>query len=244
MLSNITVVLQQPERALNIGAAARAMKNSGVTALTLVSPLPKKLDAAYRMATNATDVLDGARIVGSLAEALADVQAAFAVTRRGDLADASVLTPRGMAGHLSVFAASNRAALVFGPEHRGLSNAEIGLCQRIVTIPSSPSCPSFNLSHAVSILCYELYCATNERPVSTEAAAPMPQSGEIEAVLSHAQETLLKIGFLKEQNPGRLQPMLRSLIARAGVTARELRVLRGILAQMDWVAEKAGLKKG
>ena len=233
----ITVVLVEPERPLNIGAAARAMKNAGVTRLALVRPVPKRLDGAYRMATNATDVLDNARTCDSLADAIGPAVTAFAVTRRGDLGDPGVLTPRGLGELLVADPAVLPAALVFGPEHRGLSNGEIGQCHRVVTIPSSPDCPSLNLSHAVMVVCLELFCARFTRPAApARDAEPPPAAGEVEAVLAHARETLLTIGFLKPQNPHRLQPLFRSLIARARVSARELRVLRGILAQIDWAA--------
>ncbi|MFA6032285.1 MAG: RNA methyltransferase [Myxococcota bacterium] len=243
MQSDVVIVLQQPERAMNIGAVARAMKNAGITSLRLVDPV-KRLDGAYRMATNAVDVLDAAQTFGTLREALADVHAAYAVTRRGDLGDGTVLTPRDLAGAVAGGSAGQRIALVFGPEHRGLSNAEIGLCTRVVSIPSHESCPSLNLSHAVMVLCHEIYFAQYERPAEpVQAIEPAPEAAEIETILDHAQRTLLAIGFLKAQNPGRLQQVLRSAITRASLSRRELRVLRGVLSQIDWVVEKAGLSE-
>jgi TrmH family RNA methyltransferase len=145
----VTVVLVQPERPLNIGAAARAMKNAGVSRLALVRPVPRRLDGAYRMATNATGVLDRAETFDTLAAAIAGATTAWAVTRRGDLGDRTILTPRDLGERLASTPASLPAALVFGPEHRGLSNEEIGQCHGVVTIPSAPDCPSLNLSHAV-----------------------------------------------------------------------------------------------
>lgn len=237
ILDDITVVLVQPERPMNIGAAARAMKNAGVTRLALVAPVPKRLDGAYRMATHATDVLDRAQTFACISAAAAGAARIFAVTRRGDLGDASVLSPRELGALVAAEPAARPCALVFGPEHRGLSNAEIGACHRVVTIPSSPDCPSLNLSHAVMVVCHELLCALQARPdAPARAAEPLPPAGEIEELLEHARRTLLAIGFLKAQNPDRLQHLFRSLLTRATVTARELRILRGILAQIDWIA--------
>jgi tRNA/rRNA methyltransferase len=246
MPAGVTVVLHQPERATNIGACARAIKNCGIIDLRLVNPLPRKLDAAYRMATNAADVLDNAKTFGTLGAALSDSTLSFAVTRRGDLSDASVMTPRTAAEFIAESAGTGRVALVFGPEHRGLSNAEIGLCSRIITIPSSPDCPSLNLSHAVMVVCHEIFSTGFTRPEegAGDRRSEPPQSSEIEELIAHMQRTLLRIGFLKEQNPGRLNPVMRSFLVRAGATLRELRMMRGILAQIDWVAGKAGIGGG
>ena len=240
VLNNVTVVLLQPERSLNIGAAARAMKNAGITRLALVRPVPKKLDAAYRAATHATDVLDGARICDSLREAVEDAAMAFALTRRGEPGRKGVMPARAMAELAAQVARDHRVALVFGPEHRGLSNDEIGQCHRTVTIPSSPECPSLNLSHAVMVACHEIFVrAAAESSGRTADREALPDGAGTEAFLAHAQRTLLAIGFLKAQNPHRLQPMLRSLLSRAEVTDRELRVLRGILSQVDWATGRA-----
>jgi tRNA/rRNA methyltransferase len=239
VFDNIAVVLVKPERPQNIGAAARAMKNSGITCLRLVRPVPRRLDGAYRMATHATDVLDSATTHDTLLDAVSDAAAAFAVTRRADLGDREVLTPRELGALAAGKGQDGMLALVFGPEHRGLSNEEIGQCHRVVSIPSSPSCPSFNLSHAVAVVCHEIFAAAYSRPPKpARESEPPPPSAEVEELLVRVRGVLCRIGFLKEQNPNRLQPIFRSMLSRARVTSRELRVLRGILAQIEWATEK------
>jgi len=242
-LDNIIIVLNRPERIMNIGASARAMKNCGITRLRIVQSFPPRLDAAYRMATHATDILDKAGFFGTLPEAIADTKMSFAVTRRGNLGDTSVLALPELARFIKADRTSGDIAFVFGPERTGLSNGEIGLCPKILTIPSSGECPSLNLSHAVLLVCHALFSENFDRiGAVVEKTRESPSMSDLEDFLLHAQRMLLSIGFLKEQNPGRLQPMFRSLLSRAGITSRELRVLRGILAQVDWAAGKAEKK--
>ncbi|MBI5527501.1 MAG: TrmJ/YjtD family RNA methyltransferase [Deltaproteobacteria bacterium] len=245
VLDNIVIVLVQPERPQNIGAVARAAKNFGIPRLRLVRPVPRRLDGAYRMATHATDVLDATTTHDSLLDATADASASFAVTRRADLGDREVLTPRELGALAVKQAGGKRLALVFGPEHRGLSNEEIGQCCRTLSIPSSPSCPSLNLSHAVAVVCHEVFSAAVKRPAApARESEPLPPSAEIEELLVRGRELLRRIGFLKEQNPNRLQPMFRSMLTRARVTSREVRVVRGILAQIEWATGKGGAQGG
>jgi len=236
---DIIIVLNRPERIMNIGASARAMKNFGVTRLRIVQSFPPRLDAAYRMATHATDILNNAVFFGSLAEAIADTRMSFAVTRRGDLSDNSVVALPELPEFITSDKTEGGIAFVFGPERTGLSNGEIGLCRKVLTIPSSKECPSLNLSHAVLAVCHSLYSCDFDR--AGEAAGKTresPPMSDIEEFLTHLQSSLVSIGFLKEQNPGRLQPMFRSLLSRAAITSRELRVLRGILFQADWAQGK------
>ncbi|MCX7959804.1 MAG: hypothetical protein N3B13_12240, partial [Deltaproteobacteria bacterium] len=126
----------------------------------------------------------------------------------------------------------------------GLSNDELALCHYVVSIPTSELYPSMNLSHAVCLICYELKKSfvsdTNNQYTAKE---PLASVAEIENLLEHSKRTLSDIGFLKEASPGQLIPILRRLSANICITSKEVRILRGILRQIDWIYSKAGKPK-
>lgn len=227
----LRVILVRPEHPGNVGAAARALKNMGLSQLHLVAPECGHLTAdALKMAYGARDVIEGARLHASLREALQDVQwaAAFGMTRpdRPDavwLADAApVLVDRAYA---------HETALVFGPERSGLSNDELALCHQLVSVPTDPAQPSLNLAQAVLLGCYELTRTMAPAP----APAPELASGaEIDGLTDDLDETLHAIGFLQPPQGRRLLQELRAFINRAQPSPREVRVFRGILRQIRW----------
>lgn len=175
LLSRLRIVLVEPAGPLNLGSIARVMKNMGVHQLVLVNPHCHPTDDDARlMAVHAADVLNAARLVTTLPEALVGCHRAVATTARDrDILDAPLEHPRqvlpwllGHDGHGEVTdegpgsQAAPEAALIFGPEDRGLSNTELSYAQRSLRIPSSPTYPSLNLAQAVAICCYELYQLT------------------------------------------------------------------------------------
>src|SRR5678815_5119674 len=165
-MQDIRFVLVRPGQGGNVGAAARALKNMGGASLWLVDPRPFDDVEAVRFAHNATDVLEGARIVATLPEALAECRWIAGATRRGGRRRAITYTPRELA-RAAVHEPQRRPlAVVFGPEEDGLTMAELSLCHDVVRIPAAPEQPSLNLAQAVLVLAYELYIA------HLDAAAP------------------------------------------------------------------------
>jgi len=152
-------VLYRPQSAGNIGAAARALKNMGFDDLRLVGRGPLNDRDAVKMAVHADDLLANATVYPSLAAALADCSLAVGTTsRRGGYR--SRATPlRAAAVELDALATANKIAIVFGREDRGLTNRELKLCHRLVTIPTAPEYPSLNLAQAVMVVAYELMMA-------------------------------------------------------------------------------------
>ncbi len=120
------------------------------------------------MAMGGRDVLESAETYETLPQAVADCGYVVATTRRGGPLRAGGQPPRVMARKLLALGASNRVALVFGPEDRGLSNAELALCQAVCTIPADPATSSLNLAQAVLIVCYECYLAAGGEPPAAE----------------------------------------------------------------------------
>jgi len=244
--ASVDVVLVRPARAANVAAACRAMKNMGLGGLGLVEPPPDVgAPRARALAYGAWDVLDAARVSGTLREAVAG--ATFVVGTTGRPLP-SAWTPRRLAEEGTVRAGGGRTALVFGPEASGLRNDELALCHVHVHIPSDPAQPSLNLAQAVLVLAYEIRLSA-----LIEEAAPRPNDGDagerataadLEAALDDLARALLAIGYLNPDNPGKILAELRGLLARAGPTPREASLVRGMARQILWAAAGVARERG
>ncbi len=234
-LSRVEVVLVRPARAANVAAACRALKNMGLSSLHLVEPPRSLADPAARaLAYGAWEVLDGAERNASLLEAVAGSTLIVATTGR-ELA--GTISPRELAARAAELSHGGSLSLVFGPEASGLTGAELGLCHRLVHVPTDPACPSMNLAQAVLLLAYELrlaFLASGDRGSGAEAEPRPASAGEIERALADLRAGLLAIGYLQPESPDRILTELRRLLARAAPSGRELNLLRGIARQMRW----------
>ncbi|MBX9585533.1 MAG: RNA methyltransferase [Gemmataceae bacterium] len=246
-LSNCRVVLVRPHYAGNLGSVARAMRNFGLADLALVAPYcsPNDLDAR-RLATHGLPVLDAARTVPDLGEALADCTLALAtsgltagIAKRGMTGTPAELMPRAV----EAAAAGGRVGLVFGPEPHGLANDEIGRCHGLVHIPVDPEFSSLNLAQAVTICCYELRKAWSAaenagRAIQLPAQSPPAPHAEQERAYEHLREALAAVGFLFGTRADALMHAVRQLVGRAGPTSQEVRLLHGLARQLLYVAGK------
>jgi tRNA/rRNA methyltransferase len=234
-LANLSVVLVAPSGALNIGSTARAMANFGVSSLRLVAPQTDHLqDAARKMAVKATPILEQATIHTGLVEALADCHFAVGTTRRFGKYRENLLHPDEAARTLLPLLPRGRVALVFGREDRGLKTEELDLCQRLVTIPTSDQLPSMNLAHSVAVCLYEI-----ARRHGADAAAGgsrrLATVTQLEELFAHMRCTFAAIDYLDPQNPEHILRAFRRFLGRAALDPREVRILRGLLSQVDWV---------
>jgi tRNA/rRNA methyltransferase len=243
-LSRVEVVLVRPSRPGNVAAACRAMKNMGVSALSLVGGEGLAFDREARaLAYGAWEVLDGARRSASLPAAVAGCTLVAATTGR-ELGDA--WSPRRFAGEAEARARGGRIALVFGPESSGLRRDELDLCHVIVRAPTAPAHSSLNLAQAVLLLLYELRveALSTGRVRAAEAGEPAAAAGDLERAVAELREALLAIGYLDPANPERILSELRRLLARAGPNARELLLLRGLARQVSWAGRVARQRSG
>jgi tRNA/rRNA methyltransferase len=237
MLSNCRVVLVRPQVAGNLGAAARAMRNFGLTELVLVDPVADPADReARRLSTHGEAILAAARAVPDLTAAVADcgvVVATSALTaglyRGQNAGPPDAILPR-VAGQLP----HGPAALVFGPEPSGLTNAEISRCHFLVSIPTDPTYPALNLSHAVAVCLYELRRAWLGR--ADAGAEPAAGFAEQERMFEHLRAALEAVHFLYGPKADPLMHAVRHLIGRAGPTSQEVKLLHGLARQLMWVA--------
>jgi tRNA/rRNA methyltransferase len=208
----------------------------GLSRLLLVSPKRFPAPEAFSMASGADAILNAARIVETLPEALdgAVVAVGFSARRREFAGRA--LSSRETAEELATELKTDKPpeiALVFGNETTGMTNEELAHCDIAATIPANPDYSSLNLAAAVQVACYELRAALGAGRVWSAPKFAPATHDEIEHLFEHAQTTLAASGFFNPQCPKRLMPRLRRLFARSGLEHDEVSILRGILAQMD-----------
>ena len=235
MLEKIAIVLVEPREPGNIGAAARAMANMGLSRMVLVRPPEHRVADAYRMALAARPILESALVVDDLAQALAGFGLVAGTTRRLGSDRRGRITPRQFAAEVPDVAVANDVAVLFGREESGLTNDELQYCQRLVTIPSSEGFGSLNLAQSVLAIAYEIFLV--DRPSGSGgagASARRAPAADLEGLYGHMERVLLDIGYLDPDNPAHMMRVFRRLIGRAGPDAREVKALRGIFRQMEW----------
>jgi tRNA/rRNA methyltransferase len=232
-LENLRIVLVEPAGALNVGAVARVMQNMGLGHLVLVSPrCDWQGPQARLLAVRGATILERARVVSSLPEAVAGCQRVLGTAGRLDGGDRPVVEPE--AG-LAWVSAVPQGAVVFGREDRGLSNAELRYCQRLLTIPTDAAYPSLNLAQAVAICAYQ--ARRIAEPGGSQGAADLLHCAPVEAMADFYQELetlLLAAGYLHPHTAFRRMEKLRQLGDRLAPTIEEASLLRGIVRQLAW----------
>lgn len=237
-LSNIRIVLVNTSHPGNIGGAARAMKNMGLTQLYLVSPKDYPADKAVWRAAGAMDVLDSAIVVETLDDAIGECGLVVGTSARERRIPWPLVTPRECGDRAVVEAQQHEVAIVFGREDRGLTNEELHKCNYHVHIPSNPDYSSLNLGAAVQVLSYEVRMSylTQQQgtvPHFDDWDQPPVNVEAVERYYVHLQETLEKLGFLEPGNPRQTMTRLRRLYSRLRMDKMELSILRGILTAMQ-----------
>ena len=236
LFKRLRFVLVETSRAGNIGSVARAMKTMGFGELVLVAPRcsdPLHDPEAVAFASGALDVLENARIVGSIGEALEGCNFAAAVSARLREFSPPVWAPRDFAGHVAQQDVS--AALILGNERFGLPNQIVEQCNVLINIPANPAYSSLNLSQAAQVLAYECRMAA--------IGDSLPDTGigfqgdaasltQVEGMYAHLEEALVSIGFLDADNPKKLMPRLKRLFSRTQLETEEVNILRGIARQI------------
>ena len=236
------VVLVRTSLPANIGAAARAMLTMGLTRLTLVAPAHFPHADATALAAGAAAVLEAARVVSTLDEALAGTRLSVGFSARPRKFAGRVLPVREAAAEVVAETAEAEVALVFGTEMSGLSNAELARCSTIATIAANPGYGSLNVAAAVQLAAWELRMAALGGDVWRAPRFAPATHDDIEALHAHATRTLSAIAFFDPRRPRRLMPRLRRLFARARLEREEVNILRGILARIDeiWARNSEG----
>lgn len=238
-LARVRVVLVHTSLPANIGAAARAMLTMGLSQLRLVAPAHFPHADATALAAGAAALLDRARVVATLDEALAGTRLAIGLSARPRKFAGRVLALRAAAAEAIRMAADGDVALVFGTEMSGLSNDELARCEIVATIAANPDYASLNLAAAVQVVAWELRMAALGGDVWRAPRFAAATHDDVEALHAHALRTLKALRFYDPARPRRLMPRLRRLFARAGLEREEVNILRGILARIDAALEGA-----
>ena len=237
LFKRLRFVLVETSRAGNVGSVARALKTMGFSDLVLVSPRcddPLHDPEAVAFASGAIDVLEGARIVGTIAEALDGCNFAAAVSARLREFSPPVWSPREFSAHAAE-KADLRPALILGNERFGLPNQIVEQCNVLINIPANPEYSSLNLSQAAQVLAYECRLAAQGENRTQEGIGFHGEAAsvaQIEGMYAHLEEALVAIGFLNASNPKKLMPRLKRLFARTQLETEEVNILRGIARQM------------
>jgi tRNA/rRNA methyltransferase len=231
-LEHFAIVLNRPRFPENIGSAARAARNMGISNLILVDPEnPDKEKMLYLATRIGAELIESMKTYDTLREAVAEFNYVVGTTARTGGIRRAIKLPRSLAPYLARLSEKNRIALVFGSEDRGLTNDEIRLCHAIVTIPTTEH-SSVNLAHAVIIICYEIFMT--EIPVNDAPVPKLADSRDIEAMYDHLKQILVEIDFIKDDNPDYWMMNIRRAFAKTHLTSKDVATVRGICRQIEW----------
>jgi tRNA/rRNA methyltransferase len=208
------------------------MKNFGFSELVLVSPCELDMKARV-MAVHAYDIIENAKIEFSFRDSVRGSNIIVGMTGKPGKTDNKhfrlpAVFPRRLKEKLT--GKGGVISLVFGREDRGLANEELEMCDIIVNIPTSPDYPSMNLSHAVSVVLYELSGISG-------GTTYFADHFDIELLYEHIDEVLEDIEY-KEHKEDKTKLMLRRILGRAELTGREVQTLRGVLRRIQWKLNK------
>jgi TrmH family RNA methyltransferase len=243
-LTAIRIVLVEPSHPGNIGAVARAMKNMGLSDLVLIRPKAYPHPDASARASGAGDLLDRARVVDSVTDAVADVGFVAATTSRPRDQNFRALDLHDAAARIFEMSQRGPAAVLFGAERTGLTNEELALAHLLIRIPANPDYPSLNLAMAVQLTTYELFRAAgspaSSRPLS-EPVVPLAPGADMERFYTHLQQVMDEVDF-KDRTVGgtHLMTRIRRLFQRCEMDQNEVNILRGILTSVQQKRIRAG----
>jgi tRNA/rRNA methyltransferase len=223
------IVLVRPQLGQNIGKAARAMLNFGLTEMRLVAPRDGWPNPdAGPSASGADVVLEQAELFTTVAEAIADCSTVFASTVRRRELVMPVVGPEQMADTISH--SSTRCAILFGPERSGLETEDVALANAIVTVPINPQFGSLNLAQAVILLAYEWSKRSTLSQPPAKELEPVAPLGETEGLIGQLEEALAAKGYYHP--PSRTQATkntIRTILTKTGWSSREIKAVRGII---------------
>lgn len=237
LLDNIAIVLMEPKYPENIGAAARCAMNMGISRLIIVRNEAPDQEKMLKMATHkAAHLIKQLERFNSLEDALAPFSHVVGTSAREGRKRLIENSPRYISESILPLLENNQVALLFGPEHRGLTNDDLKYCQTTVNIPTADF-SSLNLAQAVAILCYELYWGVMHSGRIIQSSPKLASSYELEGMYEHVEELLNKIGFLRTNDNSYWIRNIRHFLGRVGLRAKEARIIRGFCRSFLWYNE-------
>ncbi len=235
-ISNLKVILVEPNGPLNVGSVARLCSNFDVDELRIVSP---KCDIfsleAKKMALKGQKFLEQCKIFDNLEKAILDCDLVLASCGRIDVSKNSFFSSTEDIFEWTLsFKEINNLAIIFGREDRGLTNSELLLANKTFNIPTSQNNPSLNLSHAVSIVLYELNKSSKKNFNKELEVFNLASSKQIHDSFVEIEEMLLRVGYLLKHTSRTKISKFKNYILRANTSMYEINVLRGIVHQINW----------
>lgn len=239
LLDNIAIVLMCPKYPENIGAAARAAWNMGLTRIIVVGDEYPDHHRMAKMAThNAAHLLDSMEFHENLGDALKPFSQVVATTARRGRQRILQNTPRDVMDIILPLLPENQVAFLFGPEDSGLTNDDLKYSQLISAVPTADF-SSLNLAQAVGIHCYEIYQAVIHSQKKVPAGRKIANSMELEAMYEHVEKALLQIDFLQDKSHIYYMRNIRQLLSRIQLNSKEANIIRGICRQFLWHSSTA-----
>jgi len=234
--SNLKIILVEPNGPLNVGSVARLCSNFEVDELRIVSPECNIFSLeAKKMALKGQKYLDHCKIFDNLENAIFDCDLVIASCGRIDVSKDSVFeSSEDIVSWILSFEKINNLAIIFGREDRGLSNNELLLANKTFNIPTSKNNPSLNLSHAVSIVLYELNKSSKRNFNKELEVFNLASSKQIHDSFVEIEEMLLRVGYLLKHTSRAKISKFKSYILRANTSMHEINVLRGVVHQINW----------
>ena len=254
-LENIVVVLDRPEESRNIGAVCRAMANSAIHSLRIVGTQREDIDVehVHVLAIHAGHIFDSARYFATITDAVSDCACAAATTRRpGRKRKAALMLPEEFAAYADTLSdnggAGSKVAVVFGNERTGLSDSEIQECSAGVTIPTSQEFGSLNLSHAVQLICYQLFrrkidgagggAGVQDAKTAGYTPLTLPQ---VDSLVSYLLDDMRSIGFFSHAGRPEMEQFWYEVLSRAALSGEQADFMRKTFDRMVGLCTRAPL---
>jgi tRNA/rRNA methyltransferase len=242
ILNNVVIILVGTKYAGNIGSAARAMHNMGLSRLRLAAPQCTIDEDALRMARGGVPVLASARSYRSLGSALRGIRLVVGSTGKSGGNREQTVSARALVPLILSHAARRKVGIVFGPEDTGLIDDDLIRCQMLLRIPTASQAHSINLAQAVMIVSYELYVGHLAcEPARVPVLATIEQ---IEAMYEQLEAALRTIDFLHDENARHMMFRLRRLLGRTGLERSDVAIFRGIARQIAWFGKRCRTSLG
>ena len=235
----IKIILVETMGAINLGSIARLCVNFGINELRLVSPKCNPNDPeAIKMAVKGAKLLKNAKVYISLIDAISDCSRVIATCGRLDHGNIPIHKTKNTIDWISSSQVNLPLAIIFGREDRGLTNNELLLANKVISLETCPSYPSLNLSHSVGIFLYELFKYNNkELNFRNKKLENIAGPKQINDLLEDTKNLLFDIGFLLEHTAEARMSKLKILLQRAEISSEEVALIRGMLRQTRWAIE-------
>ena len=230
----VQIVLVETSHPGNIGSVARAIKNMGLSRLILINPKKFPHDEATALAGNASDVLEKAKIFGSIEEAVKNSKIIFATSARERTIEWPVASAKDAAQEINQLAAEGlEVSILFGREDRGLTNEELQLSNKHLIIPAHPEYPVLNIAMSTQVVCYELYQASQHEPIGPWQDFPEYSAEELTHLIEHFNETVFNLKLIDPANPKQILTRMERMFRRLYPDQMEGNFLRGFLKAVN-----------